>query len=354
MQNQNKVSVIIPCRNEIGHIRLMLDSLLRQDTAGLECEFLIADGMSDDGTREALLEHGQKHSRIRLIDNPGQVVSTGLNAAIRAAEGDIIIRMDGHTEYAPDYIKQCLETLERTGADNVGGPARTKAEGLIPRAIAAAFHSPFSTGGARFHNCHYEGYADTVPYGCWRKQTLFRIGLFDETLVRNQDDELNLRLTRAGGSIWQSSKIVSWYRPRTTLRNLARQYFQYGFWKVPVIRKHRIPASWRHLVPGCFALWNAVLPLLAAGAAVTGNRAWFFGSISIWVASAALYAAACLTAARLTAGKQGWPTVICTALAFVIYHFSYGLGFLSGLLYWSFASTGQVRFGQGLFSHISR
>ena len=171
--------------------------------------------------------------------------------------------MDTHTEYATDYVRKCVRTLETTKACNVGGPARTKADGLCPRAIQAAYHSRFSSGGARFHDEHYSGYVDTVPYGCWRKETLIRLGLFDEQLVRNQDDELNLRLIRDGGKIWQASDIVSWYHPRSTLSSLFRQYFQYGFWKVLVIRKHRLPASWRHLIPGIFMFVNIMLFLAA-------------------------------------------------------------------------------------------
>ena len=121
--------------------------------------------------------------------------------------------MDAHTVYSPDYCRQCVETLISTGADNAGGAARTRVTGVIPRAIAAAYHSRFSTGGACFHDPNYEGPADTVPYGCWRKETFTRIGMFDETLVRNQDDELNLRLLRAGGRIWQSRTILSGTRP---------------------------------------------------------------------------------------------------------------------------------------------
>src|SRR5262249_21289065 len=148
----------------------------------------------------------------------------GLNRAVRAAKGDIIIRMDVHTEYAPDYVKRCVEVLRGTGADNVGGPARTRAEGYRQEAIALAFHSRFSTGGARFHDPNYDGYVDTVTYGCWRKTRLVELGLFDEELARNQDDELNVRIHRAGGTVYQSSSIRSWYRPRPSLRGLFTQH----------------------------------------------------------------------------------------------------------------------------------
>ena len=238
-----RVSVIVACRNERKHIRNCLDSLCRQALGDIKIEVLIADGMSDDGTRQILDLYKRIVLPLRVIDNRDKIASAGLNAAIRAARGEIIIRMDAHSEYAPDYIRRCLEVLNETSADNVGGPALTRADGYLGRAIALAYHCAFSCGGAKFHDVEYEGYVDTVPYGCWRKSTLERIGLFDENLSRNQDDELNLRLISSGGRIWQSPRIASWYRPRATLTALFRQYFQYGFWKVSVIRKHTKPGS---------------------------------------------------------------------------------------------------------------
>jgi len=328
----NSISIVVPCRNEVGHIRLFLESLLCQDLAGLEWEIIVADGMSDDGTRHILEEYAGQDPKVRVIDNPGRIASTGLNAAIRAARGDIIVRMDVHTEYAPDYVRQCVAVLEETGADNAGGPARTRAHGLVQRAIAAAYRSRYSTGGARFHDDSYEGPADTVAYGCWRKETLLRAGLFDGTLVRNQDDEFNLRLARMGGKIWQSPRIVSWYRPRSSLRQLFRQYFQYGFWKVAVIRKHKLPASWRHLVPGATVLLGLVLPAAAGLAAMSGSPAWAW-LLGPWIALCALYAVGLVAASITAAHPHGWDLVPILPLVFVTYHLSYGLGFLAGLAY---------------------
>jgi GT2 family glycosyltransferase len=288
-------------------------------------EVIVADGMSDDGTRDILAQLQRENPGLRVVDNPGRIVSSGLNAAIREGRGSIIIRMDAHTEYASNYVKQCVLILETTRADNVGGPARTRTDGYAQAAIAAAYHSPFSVGGAHFHNVDYEGYVDTVTYGCWRREIFDRIGFFDESLVRNQDDEFNLRLRRAGGKIWQSPRLQSWYKPRSTLRSLFWQYAQYGYWKVRVIQKHRIPASARHLVPACFLLLLLVLPMLSF-CSVFALQAWF-GLIGAYLAIMVL-------ASLKTANKNEWKLLPVLPLAFACFHFGYGLGFLSGI--WDF------------------
>lgn len=326
------ISVIMPCRNEAAHLGAVLDSLLQQELGDtLTAEFLIVDGMSTDRTREIAREYARRDARIRLIDNPPGFVSHGMNAGIGAARGEIIIRLDAHSHYAPDYLRRCAELLEQTGAANVGGPARTVATGLIPETIAAAYHSRFACGGAQFHDCEYEGFTDTVPYGCWRKSTLVEIGLFDEELVRNQDDELNLRLIRAGGRIWQSPSIRSYYHPRASFAALFRQYFQYGYWKVAVMRKHRIPASWRHLVPGAFVAAHLVLVAAAAGAWVAGQTQWAGVAAGLWAVMTGLYLLASVAAATAMARVKGWRLLPLLPLAFAIYHVSYGLGFLLGL-----------------------
>lgn len=340
-----RISIVVACRNESRHIRAFIDSVLGQDLEGVVWELIIADGMSSDGTAELLNEFARGNSRVKMLQNPSRIVATGLNAAIRAAQGEIILRMDAHTEYSRNYVKSCLESLEKTGAYNVGGPARTKATGLRARSIEAAYHNPFSTGGARFHDDNYSGYVDTVPYGCWRKETLIRLGLFDEQFVRNQDDELNLRLTRSGGKIWQSSEIVSWYRPRATISSLFRQYFQYGFWKVCVIRKHKIPASWRHLVPGGFVLLNLMLFLSALVAATSGFQAALQRIVLGWTSLLVLYAIGCVAAACFSARRSGWALLSYLPLTFVVFHLSYGIGFLAGVIYWPFAGTERPELG---------
>lgn len=329
-----QVSVVVPCRNEIRFIRGFLESLASQDTAGMSVEILVADGMSADGTRDVLDAFERTFPGLRVLDNPGKIASTGLNAAIRNAKGDVILRMDVHSEYAPDYIRNCVRILSETGADNVGGPALTRANGYLACAIALAYQTGFACGGARFHNPQYEGYADTVPYGCWRKSIFDRVGLFDETLDRNQDDELNLRIICGGGKIWQSCRIVSWYRPRTNLRSVFSQYFQYGYWKVAVLRKHHRLASWRQAVPGASLACGMVLIFGSIGGRLGGATHLSHALLIILALLAGSYCIASMSAALHAASRNSWRYLPILPAVFATYHVSYGLGFLSGLLHW--------------------
>jgi len=309
-----RISVIVPCRNERRYIDAFLTGLLAQKADGFEWDAWIADGMSDDGTRDRILGRDPK---IHVIDNPGRTAASGLNVSLAQSPGEIVVRMDVHTAYAENYLAQCVETLQRTGADNVGGPWIARGDSYVSRAIAAAFQSRFSAGGARSHDPGYEGEVDSVYLGCWWRASFDRIGLFDEGLVRNQDDEWNLRLIRAGGRVWQSPRIRSWYSVRPSLRALAKQYFDYGFWKVAVIRKHGKPASWRHVAPGLFLLLNVVLVLVMP-------RVLLFIDLP--------YVLLSLIFSFTTAAASGWGLLPILPLVFAVYHFAYGAGFLWGLM----------------------
>jgi succinoglycan biosynthesis protein ExoA len=319
------VSIVVPCRNEAAQIEACVRSILAQQVDLAKVELIVADGMSNDGTREILDRFAAQDPRLRIVDNPRQIVSSGLNAAIREAHGQIIIRFDAHTEYAPDYVQQCLEVLQETGADNVGGPWVARGKGYSGLAIAAAFQSSFAFGGARGHDPEYEGELDSVYLGCWRRELFQRIGYFDEELVRNQDDEFNLRLVRSGGRVWQSPRIRSWYQPRSSLKDLLNQYLQYGYWKVRVIQKHRLPASIRHIVPAGF-LATLILLMLAApfGAIPAYGLALLVGTYAL-----------CITIASvITAARTRFSLLPILPLVFACYHLSYGAGFLKGI--WDF------------------
>ena len=344
------ISVIIPCRNEKSHIGDFLRTVHSQELEpGWTLEVLVADGLSDDGTRDIL----GRYRDVQVIENPDRIVSTGLNAAIAAATGEIIVRMDVHTSYASDYIRQCVYVLQETGADNVGGPWVAKGRGLVGNAIAAAFQSRFCTGGGKSHDPAYEGEVDTVYLGCWTRSAFEKAGLFDPHLVRNQDDEFNFRLRRLGGRIWQSTRIKSSYEPRNSLSALFRQYLQYGFWKVAVIRKHRSLAAWRHLVPALLVssilIWLVVFALATAlrlhqAAMATG---------AALETELAVYALACVAAAGRFARTVDPPVLLLVPGVMAVYHFAYGLGFLIGVLKRTDrALTGEAR--HGLFTELTR
>jgi len=323
------ISVIVPCRNEKRHIAEFLKTLLAQELEReWRLEILIADGLSDDGTRGLL----RQYKEVRVIDNPGRIVSTGLNAAIAAATGEIIVRMDVHTTYAPDYIRQCVRVLQETGADNVGGPWVARGRGLLGSAIAAAFQSRFCTGGGKAHDPGYEGEVDTVYLGCWTRSAFDRAGLFDPGLVRNQDDEFNFRLRRVGGRIWQSTRIKSSYEPRNSLPALFRQYLQYGFWKVAVIRKHRSLAAWRHLAPALLVSTILIWLFATAMSAVLQMHQAAVATGAALETELAVYFLACVAAAAPLARTLDSRVLLLLPGVMAVYHFAYGLGFLIGVL----------------------
>jgi len=341
------ISVIVPCRNERDHIDVFCASVLEQRIPeGWDLEVLIADGRSDDGTRERLSHWVQQDPRFALIDNPGRIVSTGLNRCIERARGSFIVRLDVHTVYAHDYIEQCLKAWQRTGADNVGGPWRAmgKPGQKVQQAAAEHFQSKWVSGGALSRDLNYEGEADTVYLGAWPRQTFERFGGFDENLVRNQDDEHNLRIHKGGGRIWQSALIRSTYQPRASVGDVFRQYRQYGYWKPFVMKKHGQAAALRHLVPGLFVaslIGLLVLMLGFGGLTLIASSASTLKWVSAWgtlVCSLGLMAL-CLTyglavfvvslsISRELGGRLmgQLPDVIAA------YHFGYGLGSIRGWL----------------------
>ena len=349
-----KISVVIPCRNERRHIREFLDSVLMQVLEpDWQVEILVADGLSDDGTREVLRQYSEKAPQVRMIDNPGRIVSTGLNAAIGAATGEVIIRMDAHTVYAGDYIRECMRALQTSGADNVGGPWVAEGRGLIGKAIAAAFRSPFCTGGGKAHDPNYEGEVDTVYLGCWARTVFDRVGLFDPDLVRNQDDEFNFRLRRFGGRIWQSPRIKSSYTPRTSVGALFRQYLQYGFWKVAVIRKHRALACWRHAVPVVFVSWILSSLMGLAWAVLLGMNTVASAIAASLATGLFVYLLAC-AASTLPFTRSLEPRALLILPGVIaVYHVAYGLGFLIGVLRFAGRPSGRIAPAR-LFTALTR
>ena len=313
------ISVVIPMRNEGKHIGACIDSVLAQDYPADRLEILAVDGDSDDDSVQVLRQYG---TRVQVLRNPLRIVPTAMNIGIRAARGEIIARVDAHTILAPDYLRVGVETLQRTDADNVGGPMHAVGGGRWGQAIALAMSSRFGIG-AYFHFATEDREVDTVYMGMYPRRVFERIGLFDEELVRNQDDELNYRLRKHGGRVFLTTRMGSQYHNRQSGRTLARQFFQYGLWKVRVLQKHPRQMSARQFVPPAFVavlLGSALFAWRAPAAAVLGG------------AAVLAYGLAVSAAASAVARRQGWGVFARVAAAFVVMHLSWGTGFLLGVL----------------------
>lgn len=321
------VTVIMPVRNEEAYISRSLGSVLAQDYPAERLEILVVDGMSDDGTRDYVRKEMASRPRLRLIDNPARIVPPGLNLGIRQATGEIIVRVDGHCEIAPDYVSRCVEHLLNDGVDAVGGPIETIGETDEAQAIALAMSSWFGVGGSAFRTIKDRPMlVETVAFPAYTRETLQRLGPFDEEMVRNQDDEYNYRLLKAGGKVLLSPDITSRYYSRSSLRSLWRQYYQYGYWKVRVMQKHPRQMRWRQFVPA------ALVATLALAAAL----GLFFQPFRLLLALVvAAYLAADLLASLSLGRQHGWRLVPRLLLIHPILHLSYGLGFWAGL--WRFA-----------------
>lgn len=327
-----RVSIIIPCRNEEQYIGKCLDNIIMSTYPAERLEILVVDGMSNDGTRERILPYTERYPFVRLIDNPMKITPAAMNAGIKNASGDIIIRADAHAAYPSDYVSKLVAWMERTGADNVGGVLVTRpgGEGRMAAAIAVAVLHPFGVGNFYFRiGTAKPRWVDTVPFGCWRKSVFARIGLFDEDLVRNQDDELNFRLLRAGGRLLLVPDIVVKYFVRGRLSQLWQMYAQYGFFKPLVARKVRSVVTVRQLVPAGLV---CVLALSALAAPFSRY------ALDLLLGTAGIYAVTNL-ACSLWAAQEDLILAAYIPAAFVTIHAAYGSGFLRGL--WTFFVKGR-------------
>jgi len=321
------VSVIVPCRDEERYIARCLDSIAATDYPRERLEVLAVDGVSEDRTRAIVADYGARYPFIRLLDNPGRIPPTAVNTGIRAARGEILVRVDAHGVYPPNYIPALVAALEQTGADSVGGvlvtlPANDTA---IAQGIAIAMSHPFGVGNSYFRvGVREPRWVDTIAFFCCRRETFDRVGLFDETLARDEDSEFNGRLIQAGGRILLVPHVTAQYYARDSLWQLARMYHQYGYSKPLVARKLGRVTTVRQLVPAGF---------VTALAAATLALPWVPGAAALLVAAVVPYlvaVAACAIGAGLRRG--GLRTVAALGLAFPIVHFSYGLGFLQSAL----------------------
>ncbi len=317
----------MPVRNEAGFIARSLGSVLGQDYPLERIEVIVADGMSTDGTRELVRAARSRHPGLLLIDNPGRIVPTGLNTALRVARGGVVIRIDGHCEIARDYVARCVHHLARDGVDAVGGAVTTVGANPLAQAIALAMSSLFGVGGSAFRMVKGKTLlVDTVAFPAYTREVLERAGPFDEELVRNQDDEYNYRLRRQGGRILLAADVQSRYYSRGSFRSLWRQYFQYGYWKVRVMQKHPRQMRPRQFVPPGFVA-SLLVSLLTAPFSPVG------GSIFAFVACS--YLLANLVASVLSVREGQWRLLPFLPAAYATLHLAYGLGFLIGLLHFA-------------------
>ena len=252
------VSIIIPCYNEERTITQLLAGLYQQTYPRNFVETIIADGFSTDDTRSKILEFQSLHPdcSIRVIDNPHRTIPSGLNAAIRAANGDCIIRLDAHSVPSVDYIERCVNGLEKHLGDNVGGVWNIQPgnNGWVARSIAKAASSRLGVGDANYRLNSKSGEVDTVPFGSFIKDKLIQLGGFDESLLANEDYELNTRIRLGGGKVWLDELIRSTYFARSTFSGLANQYWRYGFWKAQMIKRYPETIRWRQALPPVFLL----------------------------------------------------------------------------------------------------
>jgi len=324
------VSIVMPVREEERYLASSVDGILAQGYPG-EMEVILVVAPGRDATQQIAERLAAADARIRVVPNPGATTPKALNLGVAAASHDNIVRVDAHGELAPEYIATAVELLERTGAANVGGVMDARGRTAFEQAVAVAYTSRLGLGGSSFHlAASPEGPAETVFLGVFRKKDLEAVGGFDPTFDRAQDWELNYRLRRSGRQVWFSPRLKVTYRPRSSVKALARQFFRTGQWRREVMRHHRDSVSLRYLVaPATVAACAAGAGLGVAGAvrAMSGRgRGMLFG----WALPVGYLAAMGLGSALM---PRQMPKDVRARLPLVlaVMHFSWGTGFLIGL-----------------------
>nr|HEX4316606.1 glycosyltransferase family 2 protein [Kofleriaceae bacterium] len=318
-----RVTIAMPAYNEEHYIEACIASVQAQDYPRELIEILVADGRSTDQTRAILARLTATDPRIKMIDNPAKLQAAGLGAMVKQATGDIVVRMDVHAEYAPDYVRRCVDTLERTGADNVGGAQRAKARTPFQHALCAALGSPLGVGGAKYRSPDAEGYVDTVFLGAFRRRVFETVGLWDPGAITNEDAELNQRILESGGQIYLSRDIVVHYFPRESFKTLATQYFKYGRGRARTLLKlGSLPSL-------SFATLRPLLPFLMVSGAAT-----LLALPPLWpLAPAAFATYALATGAEAVRVRGALPVAAVPTIwaIFPVLHAAHGAGFASGL-----------------------
>ena len=323
-----KVSIIVPCYNEQSTIRLLLEALCEQTYPRAEMEVIVADGLSTDGTRQviAAFQKDVPDLSVRVVENGKRSIPSALNRAIEAARGEILVRMDGHSKPYPDYVAKCISAHQAGRGDNVGGvwEIRPGAQTWIAKSIAVAAAHPLGVGDALYRHTKQAAEVDTVPFGSFRRTLIEQVGLFDETLLTNEDYEFNARVRKSGGKIWLDPSIRSVYFARATLLELIHQYWRYGFWKWRMLRRYPDTLRWQQALPPLFVLSLVTLLLLSVFFPVAGlllvAELFLYGSIMIL--------------AGIHAALRGQKAYLILGLPLAIFamHLAWGSGFLWSML----------------------
>jgi glycosyltransferase involved in cell wall biosynthesis len=335
--------VVMVVRNEGPFIARAIERVLAQDYPRDRMEILVADGMSTDNTRDIVAEYHERYPFIKVVDNPGRIVATGLNVAIEHAQGELLVRIDGHGEVATDYCSQVVQLMaDHPEAWCAGGPIVHAGTNKFGEAVAVGMGHPLGVGLATHRFEGYEGYVEGAHFPTFRKWIFDKIGNFDESLVRTEDDEFNYRIAQAGGKVYVSPKVRYKYYVRDRLGNLFNQYFQYSFWRIPVVKKHKKPTTLRQIVPPLFYL--AVIVLAIVG--IWLRNPW------IALALPAIYIAALVAVAISVIPKKGFAVACLVPVAIGTMHFAYALGIAYG--FWALLFNPSAWDHSGRMSHLNR
>ena len=315
-----KISIVIPCRNEVNYIKRCVESIAKVSLSENELEVFVVDGMSDDGTRLVLAGLIKKYEWLQCIDNPIKVTPVSLNLGIKNSTGELIMILGAHSELQSNFLSEVVPLFSMD--DNmgcVGALLKNISEDDITGSIAAAMSSSFGMGNAHFRTGAKDGFVDTVAFGVYKKEVFEKAGLFDEELVRNQDDEFNYRVLKAGYKIYLTSKTTITYYVRSSYSKLFKQFFQYGYWKVYVNKKHKNITTLRQVVPFLFVGY------LVLGFALH----IFFNWMKIpFISGVFLY----LMAALFFAFRISATNAAGIFYSFLIVHFAYGIGYWKGVI----------------------
>jgi glycosyltransferase involved in cell wall biosynthesis len=317
-----KVTVIIPCRNEENYISKCLNSIVETDFPKEFLHVFVCDGQSTDNSRKIIQDFVKQYSYIHLIENKHKTTPQGLNLGIKRSSADINIILGAHSELYPDYINNCVTALQNDNEIGcVGGIIENIYENKNSEAIGLALSSGFGVGNVYFRTGTKEGYVDTVAFGAYKNDVFKKIGLFDETLTRNQDDDFNFRLIKSGFKILLKKNIKSKYYVRASFNKLFRQYYQYGLWKVFVNKKHKTVTTLRQLIPSLFILFLVLGIVLS-----------FFNKtiLILFLSILSLYI---FMGIKSSFQKSKNLITACKIFySFLILHFSYGIAYLIGIL----------------------